>query len=168
MPAKLPSVLVRLAAGEVGVKEQPKGSNCGPRVNQYKAATWLPPEKAWAWCAAFICWLVREAMRECAVPETRTFHRPQTAGAWDLLNWSEAQDLSTLTKRNPKASDVAPGDIMVLRASHVCLAVSECDKDGYLRTIEGNTNDDGSREGYEVARRRRHISEFRGRIRFTV
>ena len=53
--------MVSLARGEIGVSEV-DGSNCGPRVDQYKAATWLDADKGWPWCAAFICWLVREAI----------------------------------------------------------------------------------------------------------
>lgn len=30
-----------------------------------------------------------------------------------------------------------------------------------LHTIEGNTNDEGSREGYEVCRRQRHVKDGR-------
>jgi hypothetical protein len=60
MPAKLPAALVKLARKEVGVTEV-RNSNCGPRVNEYKAATNLPPDQSWPWCAAFICFLVREA-----------------------------------------------------------------------------------------------------------
>lgn len=31
-----------------------------------------------------------------------------------------------------------------------------------IHTIEGNTNDEGSREGYEVARRVRQLKSFKG------
>ena len=53
--------MVSLAREEIGVSEV-DGSNCGPRVDEYKAATWLDADKGWPWCAAFICWLVREAI----------------------------------------------------------------------------------------------------------
>jgi hypothetical protein len=58
---KLSQKLVDLAKKEIGVEEV-NGSNCGPRVDEYKAATWLNPKKGWPWCAAFICWLFREGM----------------------------------------------------------------------------------------------------------
>ena len=78
--------MVRLAKGEIGVSEV-DGTNCGERVNEYKAATWLDSEKGWPWCAAFICWLVREAIEK----ESVLFYRPQTAGAWDFENWAKKQ-----------------------------------------------------------------------------
>jgi len=58
---KLAPKLVALALKEVGVEEI-NGTNCGPRVNEYKATTWLPANKPWPWCTAFIDWLVLKAM----------------------------------------------------------------------------------------------------------
>lgn len=162
---KLPSKLVELARKEIGVEEV-NGSNCGPRVNEYKAATNLPPSESWPWCAAFICWLVREAMRATGTPETATFKRPKTAGAWDFINWSLAQDKSTQTKRSP-GDDIQPGDIVVFTFSHIGLAVDHADS-GMVRTVEGNTDAAGSREGGGVFEKRRQTAQIRARIRFTV
>ena len=39
----IPDKLVQLAREEIGVSEV-DGSNCGPRVDEYKAATWLDPD----------------------------------------------------------------------------------------------------------------------------
>lgn len=166
MSAKLPAEIARIATAEIGVSEV-NGTNCGPQVNEYKAATWLPPTKPWPWCAAFICWVVREAMKAAGVPETKGFKRPRTAGAWDLENWSLAQDSSTWTKK-PHRGDIEPGDIVIFTFSHVGFAVSKPDKNGYVTTIEGNTDGAGSREGGAVLRKRRHVSKIRSRIRFQV
>jgi hypothetical protein len=37
----------------------------------------------------------------------------------------------------------------------------------YVHTIEGNTNEDGSREGYEVARRKSLIKSIHGFLRYS-
>lgn len=160
---KLAPKLVELALAEVGVEEI-DGTNCGPRVNQYKAATNLPPAKSWPWCAAFICWLVREAMKACG--GTYTFKRPTTAGAWDFENWSKAQDKSTNTKRDP-GDDIRAGDIVIFTFSHIGLAVKDS-KGGRVETVEGNTDAAGSREGGCVGRQSRKLSSIKARIRFTV
>jgi hypothetical protein len=163
---RLAQRLVELAKKEVGVEEI-GGTNCGPRVNEYKAATWLPLDQAWPWCAAFIDWLVMRAMEEEESGRKFTFERPRTAGAWDLENWSMKQDGSTWTKLNPQAGDIAAGDIVIFTFSHVGLAIDSPAK-GLVATIEGNTDGVGSREGGGVWRKFRKISQIRSRIRFTV
>ena len=161
---KLAQRLVELAKKEVGVEEIGR-TNCGPRVNEYKSATWLPPDQPWPWCAAFIDWLVMRAMADSG--QKFTFERPRTAGAWDLENWSMKQDGSTWTKLNPQAGDIAAGDIVIFTFSHVGLAIGIPSK-GMVETIEGNTDGNGSRDGGGVWRKQRKISQIRSRIRFTV
>lgn len=162
---RLPATLVKLAISQIGVTEE-NNSNCGKIVNEFKAATWLPADKAWPWCAGLICWLVREAMKATGVKETATFKRPRTAGAWDFINWSREQDSTTSTRVNP-GDDIKPGDILVFKFSHIGLAV-DTPSSGRVDTIEGNTNKDGSREGDGVYRKSRSLGEIRARIRFTV
>ena len=166
MSAKLPAAIVRLARQEIGVQEV-NGTNCGPRVDEYKAATWLNPKVGWPWCAAFVCWLVREALKETGVKETKTFRRPRTAGAWDFENWSRAQDASTWLLK-PHKGDIQPGDIVIFTFSHIGIAESAPDKNGMVTTIEGNTDGAGSREGGAVLRKKRRLDQVRSRIRFRV
>lgn len=163
---KISAEMVRLATNEIGVMEV-NGTNCGPRVDEYKAATWLNPKVGWPWCAAFICWLVREALINTGVKETKTFKRPRTAGAWDFENWSLAQDNSTNTKK-PHRNDIQPGDIVVFTFSHIGIAVSAPDAAGNVMTIEGNTDGSGSREGGAVLRKKRRLNQIRSRIRIMV
>jgi hypothetical protein len=161
----LAAEIVRIAKAEVGVEEV-NGTNCGVRVNEYKATTWLPADKPWPWCAAFVCWVVRKAFEAAgADTHTGTFSIPQTAGAWDMENWSLKQDMTTWT-RKPHRGDILPGDIVVFTFSHIGFAASAPDADGFIRTIEGNTDAAGSREGGGVFAKRRHISKIRSRIRF--
>ena len=158
--------IVRIAKAEVGVREI-RDTNCGVRVDEYKAATWLNPKKGWAWCAAFVCWVVREAMASTGVKQTKTFKRPRTAGAWDFENWSLEQDSTTNTKK-PHGGDILPGDIVVFTFSHIGIAVSSPNGDGIVKVVEGNTDAAGSREGGGVYLKSRHLSKIRSRIRFTI
>jgi len=159
---KLADKLVFLARNEIGVEEV-DGSNCGVRVDTYKSATNLPPHEAWPWCAAFVCWLVREAIR---TDGPYTFARPTTAGAWDFENWSKKQDNSTHTLRNP-GNDIKAGDIVIFKFSHVGLCIRGAEA-GRIRTIEGNTDAAGSREGGGVFEKSRSLDSIKTRIRFTV
>ena len=156
--SSIPEKMVTLAREQIGVSEV-DGSNCGPVVDEYKAATWLEPTKGWTWCAAFICRVVRESIKV----EKVSFKRPQTAGAWDFENWANKQQGVEL--RKPTNHDIKAGDIVIFTFSHIGLAVQDVDLSGYVTTIEGNTNGEGSREGGAVLEKRRHVSKIRSRIR---
>ena len=156
----IPDKMVALAREEIGVSEV-DGTNCGPRVDEYKAATWLDADKGWPWCAAFICWLIREAIEE----DETTFKRPRTAGAWDFENWARQESTHGVELRKPTNEDIKTGDIVVFTFSHIGIAVADVDSSGYVKTIEGNTNGAGSREGGSVLEKNRHVSKIRSRIR---
>jgi hypothetical protein len=163
--ALLPSAIVQIAVREEGVEEV-DGTNCGPRVNEYKAATNLPPDEPWPWCAAFVDWVVWQAMLATGVRETAGFKRPRTAGAFDLVNWSLKQDGTTETKRFP-GKDIKAGDIVVFTFSHVGIAIGDAD-DESVHTVEGNTDQAGNREGGGVYFKMRGLDRVKARIRFTV
>ena len=156
-------MIVKLAKAEIGVEEV-DGTNCGKRVNEYKSATWLDSEKGWPWCAAFICWLIRESIKG----RDLDWKRPRTAGAWDFENWAKKEDNEDIKLYKP-ATEVKPisGDILVFRFSHIGICTSSPDRTGFIDTIEGNTNGKGSREGGSVLQKTRHISSVRSVIRIT-
>jgi hypothetical protein len=163
---KLSEALVQVALKEVGVTEV-NGTNCGPRVDEYKASTWLNPKVGWPWCAAYVCWCFREALVLAGIKETKTFKRPRTAGAWDFENWSREQDESTHTKK-PHKGDIQAGDILIFTFSHIGIALSSPDKNGNVKTVEGNSNKSGSREGGGVFKLIRNVSKIRSRIRLQI
>lgn len=153
--------LVQLAQKEIGVVES-GGNNCGPKVKEYLSATWLEPGP-WAWCAAFICWCVREWQRE--ISSLPKFERPRTASAFDLINWAKKQGLLVL----PEEAVVCASDLVIFDFSH-CGIVSE-DDDGtdFIKTIEGNTNKKGDRDsesGDGVWEKKRSRSLVRSYIRW--
>lgn len=157
-------VMVKLAFREIGVREIPKDSNTGPRVMEYQAASWLEGTR-FAWCAAFICWLVAAARNE--IGGQFKWKRPKTAGAWDFENWAKGEYGEVAPRVEmfkPGERKIEPGDILVLRRSHICLAVDD-EWQGEVSTIEGNTNAAGSREGGGVYKRTRAINKLRSIIR---
>lgn len=157
--------LVRIAAKEIGVAEVAH-TNLGKRVNEYKAATKLNPAQGWAWCAAFVCWCVWQAIQALGVVQNKGFARPTTARAWGMIPWSLAQDSRTHTRMFPKMGEIEPGDIVVYTFSHVGISDSYCDTDGNFTAIEGNTDTSGGREGGSVMRRERNARKVKARIRF--
>lgn len=150
-PVDLATLTLDIARRELGVEEHPRGSNAGPRVNEYLAAVHMPPGAPW--CAAFVCWCVREASKAMAL----TPRLEPAAGALRLLTLNPLLRLDKPT----------PGCIVVWRHAdgkgHVGfverLTGSGPQTPILLHTIEGNTNDEGGREGYEVAARVRPLKD---------
>ena len=111
-------------------------------------------------CAAFICWLFREAMKNSKY----SFSRPNTASAWGFEDWARGEN-DSIKLQKPHNNDIKSGDIVIFTFSHIGLAISGIDSSGYIQTIEGNTDGAGSREGGAVLQKKRHISQIRSRIR---
>ena len=154
----LAEFLVAILKAEEGVREVPANSNRGDRVQQYQAATWLTGS-GWPWCAAFICWGIQQLERVQPLP----FKRPQTAGAWDFENWAKSEGV----KRFKPRQKIKAGDIVIFTFSHIGLAIED-EKGGTVRTIEGNTDLSGSREGGGVYIKTRPVSSIRSHIRLEL
>jgi hypothetical protein len=149
--SKLASKVIALASTQIGVTEEPKGSNAGPMVEVYLHSVGLG--KGYAWCMAFVYWCVDHA----AVQTGSSNPLKKTAGVIDQYNSRKALATST----------PAPGDIFIMDfgkgVGHTGFVESV--SGNIIHTIEGNTNDDGSREGYEVCRRQRQITTIKSFIR---
>lgn len=129
---------------EIGVRES--GFNKGKRVEEYLRAANL---KAGApWCAAFITW----TFKQCDIKAVVSGYSP----SWFQSNIVYKRDDNI--NRNYVAT---VGDVFGLyfankgRIAHVGFIDSR--QGDYYITVEGNTNEAGSREGDGVYRKRRHI-----------
>jgi hypothetical protein len=170
MSLPLRQKLIALAIAEVGVREVPRNSNCGPRVLQYQRATNLTGT-GWPWCAAFVCWCIREWGRDPAVldalkltPDTFAVWRPRTAAAYGFHEWAERRGLTIFDENeNPGAATLHTGDIITFDASHIGLLQDDTAKT--IHTIEGNTDEAGTREGGGVYAKTRPRSQLRKVIR---
>jgi len=137
-----------VARSQVGVREVPLGSNAGPAVERYLASTGTP--KGSAWCAAFVNYCIEEAAHKLGAREPWI----RTAGCDEIKSWARRNKV--LFER-PEVGDVflhfSPGD----DADHTGFVTSVAN--GYFGTVEGNTNNGGSREGIGVFSRKRPVSE---------
>ena len=143
-----------IALTHEGISEEPKGSNSGPVVNQYLKSVGLG--KGYPWCMAFVYWCVNEAAKMLEIKNPLQ----KTGGV--MLQYN-----TTRLRKLPKTSrGIQPGDIFIMEFGHGTGHTGFVVKieGSVVHTIEGNTNDDGSREGYEVAKRKRPISSFKGFI----
>lgn len=138
---------LQFAQSQIGVTEKPKGSNAGPEVEIYLKSVGLG--KGYAWCMAFVFWNVQQASLKTKIVNPLK----KTGSVIAQLNACK-----NLIVKTPES-----GCIFVMDFGHGVGHtgfVSQVFKNGTIETIEGNTNDDGSREGYEVAKRIRKISQI--------
>lgn len=154
--APLLAEALKVAASQIGVMEQPLGSNRGAEVDRYLTTVGLDPTKgSFPWCAAFVFSCFDEAARALG----RTNPVVRTAGVLDHWNQAGAHGIERITaaKAHMHEGLVKPGLIFIIDtgdpggAGHTGL-VERVDQ-GKLVTIEGNTNDGGAREGVGVFRR---------------
>ncbi|HEX8626321.1 MAG TPA: CHAP domain-containing protein [Allosphingosinicella sp.] len=157
-----------MAVTQLGVMEVPLGSNSGPIVKQYLASTNTPPGNFW--CMAFIFWCFREAAAASGV--SNPF--PKTAGvlnAWNKVKAAQPTKLITRAAAIANPSLVRPGQVFILDhgrgLGHTGFVRQSFS--GPFRTIEGNSNSIGGRNGlgvFELNRRKLSDRTLRGFIDF--
>lgn len=126
--------VIELARRELGVTEEPAGSNRVKYWEEYGAGMQGQP-----WCVAFLWWVFHRAGESAAF-----FGGGMTASCRQLLGWYASQGLVC------PAEDAQAGDIVLLsfdgsgEAQHCGLIIeAERGTDGrllWVRTVEGNTS----------------------------
>jgi putative peptidoglycan binding protein/CHAP domain-containing protein len=154
-PSPLLQKTLEIAKSQIGVMEQPPGSNRGPEVDEYLRRVGLNPKGHFAWCVAFLYFCFDEAAKAL----DRSNPVIKTAGVLD--HWAKAgqQGVPRITHaravQNPGL--VLPGHIFIIDTGNPGggghSGVVQEVAGGKIITIEGNTNVDGSAEGIGVFRR---------------
>jgi hypothetical protein len=163
--------LIDIAVREVGVREEPRNSNTGPRVREYQCATSLGGT-GWPYCAAFVCWCIREwgklpeVLDALKMTAAQFEHwRPKTAAAYGFHEWASDHGLTMFDENtNPGAATLHTADIVTFDFSHVGIIAT--DSKNFMNTIEGNTDGAGSRDGGGVYLKTRERRLARKIIRF--
>lgn len=125
------------------------GQNRGPWVRLYMGGN---EGVAWPWCAGFVTFILRQAAATLGTPLPF-----EPSYSCDLLAaHARTKKLFVGESQPPKRDRILPGSLFVVRRAvgdwdHTGIVVG-ADADA-IRTIEGNTNDSGEREGYEVLAR---------------
>ena len=122
------AAVLNLVRGELGVTEEPPGSNESARIARYRQATAGAPGPG-PWCAYFVSWAAREA----GVPlgdSGQGFGRVDDVYAW-------AQQAGKAIPNGPGARP-QPGDLIVWD-EHIGVVESVA-ADGSVTTIEGNSS----------------------------
>ena len=149
--------LVRqIYCSQVGIVEQ-GGANLGKEVAEYLASTGLGP--GYPWCAAFVSWCYQQAQIDA----------PHSA--WVPAYFEKGKMIYLRGKYQRKKPET--GDVFCIwyhnlgRPAHI--GFIEVWGENWISTVEGNTNEAGSREGIGVFKKRRlrrqiyAVSDFIGR-----
>jgi len=142
---------IEIAVSQIGQQEKPLGSNWGHPVQDYLARVGINFPASW--CMAFVYWCYDEAAKQLSVPNPLI----KTGGV--LHGWQESDEIYKFT------SDPQPGDIGIMDfgggLGH-CFIIRSLLPNSILDTIEGNSNNNGSREGIEVEEKKiRHAFDKR-------
>lgn len=119
--------VIEVARGELGVTENPPGSN---RVKYWDVWYGMQGQP---WCVAFLYWVFHHAGEGSAF-----FAGAKTASCGTLYRWYQEQG-QTVAKK-----DIQPGDIVILNFSGTsetqhCGLVVDVGPSNWVQTIEGNT-----------------------------
>jgi hypothetical protein len=139
-PTNAGQAILNAVRPEVGVAEQPPGSNDSPRIAQYRQAT--AGSGVGPWCAYFTSWAARQA----GVPlgdNGQGFGRVDDVYAWAQKNGKAIPNGPGVTPE--------PGDLIVWD-EHIGV-VDHVDADGTINTVEGNSSDKVSQRAYKPGER---------------
>lgn len=125
------------------------GENRGPWVRLYMGGN---EGTEWAWCAGFACFVLKQACTTLAasLPIQPSFSCDEIAKS------AQQRDIFLAGAAGADHARLTPGSFFLNRKTagdwvHTGI-VTHVESEAF-QTIEGNTNDEGSREGYEVCQR---------------
>ena len=148
---KLREKALEIAITQIGKRENPLGSNWGEPVQSYLRSVGIGFPASW--CMAFVFWCFKNASIQLDVINTAV----KTGGV--LKAWNNAT-------KETKSNTPVIGSIFIMDfgkgLGHT--GIVEKFDDTFIYTIEGNTNDTGSREGIAVCRKTRKRNTIKGYI----
>lgn len=150
------SIIIEIAKSQLGVTENPRGSNSGKEVDSYLDRIGL--KRGNAWCMAFVYWVYDEACKRLNI-KNPLVNTGLVMSQWNLVKNSIKAD-------NRQKHMIVPGCLFVMDyhngKGHTGIVVSV--QDNFITTIEGNTDASGGREGDGVYMRKRKIDNVSGFI----
>ena len=156
-PGDAGNALAGILSKNRDVKEKPKGSNKGPEVEAYLKSTGLGG--GYPWCMAFVYYIFNELSKKLGT----TNPLPKTAGVmshWNKAGSGEKIQIADIRK-NPNL--MKPGQIFIMKfggnKGHTGIIIDVDPAKKTFSTMEGNTNDQRSREGDRVGVNTRKMSD---------
>ncbi len=151
--SQLSDAALKVAATQVGEDEKPHGSNWGEPVRTYLISVGVNFPASW--CMAFVYWCFGKAAKDMSTINTAI----KSAGVLNCWNLA----YPAVKSQVPSVGSVF---VMDFGHGHGHTGIVERFDDTFIYTIEGNTNDTGSREGIEVCKRKRLRKTIKGYLNY--
>lgn len=142
--------IIKIAQGEIGVKESPAGSNNVKYNTAYYGGAVSGSQ--YSWCCAFVWWVFKQAGAS-----DMFYGGGKTASCTTLMNYYKS--------KGQLVTDYKPGDIVFYQfdsdplADHIGI-IEKVNADGSITAIEGNTSVTSDDNGGAVMRRERKRSQI--------
>lgn len=146
----LPELTYHIAATQIGVHEV--GTNWGPEVKMYLHAAEVTVPAAW--CAALQNWAAERAAEKLGVrsPLEDVTHQ---AYVQSYVDYGRTHGWIIPTKEAQRGDLLCVWHQSLKRYGHIAIVGGWTDDKKRIKTVEGNSNTDGSREGVEVCEHER-------------
>lgn len=141
---------LQTAISQIGKCEQPLGSNWGTPVKDYLKSVGINFPASW--CMAFVYWCFEQNSNK---------DNPLVKTGGVLHAWNTEEKIHRVVE--PQAGDIF---IMDFGKGLGHTGIVEKVDPTFIYTIEGNTNDTGSREGIMVCRKQRPKKSIKGYLRY--
>ena len=153
---------LNIAQSQIGVMEDPPGSNRGNRVEEYQNSVGIAAGTFW--CAAFLYWCFQKTS------ENLNKRNPVLKTGHCMTHWNKTpgKKIAAADAVN-KPILIKPGHIFIINTggSHGHTGMVEKVEGGFIHTIEGNSNPSGSSNGIGVFQNTRKIAKInRGFIEY--
>lgn len=153
--AQAASLVLGAAKAFRNMGEEGKHQNTGYIINWFLKRVSLDP--GYPWCMAFVSHCGYEGMLD-DVTQKSHWPLPLTASCYQMGDWVKRKHSDIIVPH----TEVARGQIFLLyypeldggRFGHTGFVLDRLEN-GEYRTIEGNTNTDGSRDGWQVCYKER-------------
>lgn len=128
------------------------GDNKGPWVRLYMKGN---EGTAWFWCAGFVSFLLQQACWQLN-------QRMPISGSFSCDLLASQGKMAGLFVPEKDAASISSDQVFIFlnrksSSDWIHTGLGFAMQDGVFQTIEGNTNNDGSRNGYEVCQRTRAV-----------
>jgi hypothetical protein len=167
-PAGPQAPLIEIARPYLGAREA-RGNRMGndPRMREIFESDWLSPggvTDSYAWCCSFVSMCVQKLIRQHNI--YAHVRPPRTASVSGFrTRWAPSQNCLIFQPNNQQHRPCR-GDVVVYKFSHIGIVDTASSRG--VTTIEGNTNEAGSREGTSVMNKTRAYAIIRCFIRLPV